>query len=119
VFNSKIWGGGNSVGVARVAFTSVVLSSSPCPVDIGVAELGLETSNCSVAGLVTRFGKTGRELGVKRLVPALAAGRYVGFVEVSVCAAFLAEDASKAAVPPGDPVLQATLFGAETVSSNV
>ena len=84
VFNSKVWGGGNPVGVARVAFTAVVLGGDPRSVDIRVAELGLEASNGSAAGLETRFGETSRQLGVERLVSALAAGRYVGLVEVSV-----------------------------------
>ena len=43
----------------------------------------------------------------------------VGLVEVSVGAAFLAEEAGEAGIPPGYSILQATLFGTETVSSNV
>ena len=81
VFNSKVWGGGNPVGVARVAFTAVVLGGDPRSVDIRVAELGLEASNGSAAGLETRFGETSRQLGVERLVSALAAGRYVGLAQ--------------------------------------
>ena len=60
------------MGVARVAFTAVVPGGDPRSVDIRVAKLGLKASNCSAAGLETRFGETSRQLGVERLVSAAA-----------------------------------------------